>query len=193
MNRTQFVHHLEGWVRSYRTTLEQMFGPCDSRFVFGTVRLTTNKDDKPQTYSPNQFHRGGNCTVDVHISRCPWENLFPDQSVWQVAHESVHLLDPGKLGTNFLEEGLATWFQDEPRFHNKDVQCYIPKAIGKHSVLYVEARELVRHAIPHRLCSAIKELRASGVRIPDIKADVLGPHLPHVSDATIKQLCVPFE
>lgn len=26
-----------------------MLGSCDSRFVFGTVKMTTNKDDNPQT------------------------------------------------------------------------------------------------------------------------------------------------
>ena len=39
--------------------------------------------------------------------------------VWELAHESVHLLDPWNpsckkegCSTNCLEEGLATWFQN---------------------------------------------------------------------------------
>ena len=106
-------------VKSYLTVLEEMFGPRDKRFVFGTVGLTTDEKDRPQTYFPNGFHFLGKCTVDVHITSCPWKNLHQDQGGWQVAHESVHLLDPGPEGANFLEEGLATWFQDESEFHNE--------------------------------------------------------------------------
>ena len=168
-----------------------MLGPCDSRFAFGTVGLTTNKNDTPQTHFPNGFHFDGNCTVDVHISKWPWEHLSPDQSVWQVAHESVHLLDPGPMGTNFLEEGLATWFQDEFKFHNEEVRRYIGKNSG-HPLSYAEAKELVQICMPLHLCSAVKEIRASGMRIPDIEVKTLGSLLPHVSDSTIERLCAPF-
>lgn len=120
-----------------------------------------------------------------------WEHLLPDQSVWQVAHESVHLLDPGPMGTNFLEEGLATWFQDEFEFHNEQVQRYIAKN-SEHSPSYAKAKELVQVCMPLHLCSAVREIRASGVRIRDIDVEVLGSHLPHVNDSTIERLCVPF-
>ncbi len=30
---------------------------------------------------------------------------------WHIAHESIHVLDPHPNPTNYLEEGLATWFQ----------------------------------------------------------------------------------
>ena len=141
--RRQFVYQLEEHARQYLIELEQMLGPRDSRFVFGTVRMTTNKNDTPHTHAPNgSFHFDGNCIVDVHISKWPWENLRLPQSVWQVAHESVHLLDPGPLGTNFLEEGLATWFQNEREFHNEEVRRYIAKN-KEHVRSYAEAKELV--------------------------------------------------
>ena len=168
-----------------------MLGPRDSQFVFGTVRETTDKNDSPQTHFPNGFHFDGNCTVDIHISQWPWEHLSPDQSVWQVAHESVHLLDPVPRGTNFLEEGLATWFQDEFKFHNEEVRCYIAKNSGR-PPSYAKAKKLVQICMPSHLCSAVKEIRASGVRIRDIEVEVLGSRLPHVSDSTIERLCAPF-
>jgi hypothetical protein len=35
----------------------------------------------------------------------------PDQALFQLAHETVHLLDPlPGVPSNFLEEGMATWF-----------------------------------------------------------------------------------
>ena len=39
------------------------------------------------------------------------------------------LLDPGVGGSaTFLEEGLATWFQDEPKFHTEEVRAYIERS-----------------------------------------------------------------
>ena len=189
--RLQFVHKLEYDIRSYIAILEALLGPRDNRFVFHTVGVTTGQEDVPHLYFPNGYYLSGNCPVDVHVSRWPWKHFSPDQSVWQVAHESVHLLDPGKLGSaNFLEEGLAAWFQDEPQFHNEQVRHYITKN-KERTVNYMTARELVRSCMP-RLCSAVRELRAAGVRIGDIEADHLGPHLPDVERDTIEQLCTPF-
>ena len=55
----------------------------------------------------------------------------------------VHLLDPGEKGTaNVLEEGLATWFQDEPAYHDEEVRRYIANN-EKHPPAYLEAEELV--------------------------------------------------
>lgn len=191
--RLQFVHQLEEHIRQYLIKLEQMLGPRDPRFVFGTVRLTTNENGSPQTYARNgSFHFNGNCIVDVHIGIWPWKVLSPGQSVWQVAHESVHLLDPGPLGTNFLEEGLATWFQDELKFHNEKVRRYIARN-KEHDRPYAEAKKLVLACKPEsHLCFAVKKIRASGVRIRDIEEEVLGSHLSRVNDSIIERLCAPF-
>ena len=193
----QFVHQLEEHVGQYLIKLEQMLGPHDSRFVFGTVRKTTDKNGSPHTHFPNGYHFNGNCTVDVHISKWPWEHLSPDQSVWQIAHESVHLLDPGPLqGTNFLEEGLATWFQNEHKFHNEEVRRYIAKNkdhFREHFRSHAEAKELVLACKPSsHLCPAVKDIRASGVRIRDIEEEVIRSRLPHVNDSIIERLCAPF-
>ena len=191
--RLQFVHQLEEHVRQYLIKLEQMLGPRDPRFVFGTVRMTFNVNDVPHTHFPRGYHFNGNCPVDVHISKWPWNRMSPDQSVWQVAHECVHLLDPAKLGnTNFLEEGLASWFQDEPKFHNEKVRGYIAR--NKRRIpSYVEAKKLVLACKPEsHLCSAVKKIRASGVRIRDIEEEMLESHLPRVNDSIIERLCTPF-
>ena len=190
--RERFVHQLENQTRAYLATLEDMLGPRDKRFVFRTVGVTTNKDDVPQTYFPDGFHYGGNCAVDVHISSWPWKHLSPDQGVWQVAHESVHLLDPGKHGSaNVLEEGLATWFQDESEFHCREVRQYIGDNMD-HSESYKEAKRLVQKCDPLLLCSAVKAIRAPGVRIRDINEMMLESRLPGVSVSVIGALCKPF-
>ena len=89
-----FVRRFEVQIKSYTAILEYMLGPRDNRFVFHTVGMTTDEGDNPQIYFPNGFHYEENCAVDVHISSWPWKHLSPDQNIWQVAHESVHLLDP---------------------------------------------------------------------------------------------------
>ena len=188
---TEFVKFLEKQALRYREILEGKFGPCDQKFVFGTIKKTPYEDDVPHTNFPDKFHTNGGCIVDIHISKWPWQHECRDQGTWQVAHESVHLLDPGPLvTTNNLEEGLATWFQDESKYHIDEVKRYIERGI-QHSHNYLLAKELVRRCIPH-LTSAVKEIRISGVRIRDITAQVLAPHLPNVDSRTIEQLCERF-
>ena len=81
---------------------------------------------------------------------------------WQIAHECVHLLDPTpRGGSNFLEEGLATWYQNEPYFHNEQVKIYIGRNT-KSLPDYIEAEQLVRKCIPEGLLPAVKEIREHG-------------------------------
>ena len=127
---SEFVKLLEQQALRYRGILEDIFGPCDPRFVFGSIKKSTDKDDVPCTNFPNGFHLEGGCVVDIHISECPWQNCYHNQGTWQVAHESVHLLDPGEYGTaTVLEEGLATWFQNETKYHSGVVREYIKRGI----------------------------------------------------------------
>lgn len=184
----QYVEFLEGQACRYRTILEEMLGPFDSRFVFGTIKKSIDEDDVPHTNFPGGFHLDGGCVVDIHISSWPWENLSPDQGPWQVAHESVHLLDPGVRGSaTFLEEGLATWFQDEPSFHTDAVRAYIERGAA-HTRRYQVAKELVSSCMPN-LVPVVKDIRSQGLRIREITADMLSPQLPTVDRATVEHLC----
>ena len=102
----EFAKFLEHQVCRYRGILENLFDPCDRRFIFGSIKKSTDQDDVPHTNFPNGLHFNGECVVDIHISEWPWQQCCRDQGTWQVAHESVHLLDPGVGGTaTFLEEG----------------------------------------------------------------------------------------
>lgn len=189
---TDFVKFLEKQVLRYREILEGKFGPYDQKFVFGTIKITPYEEDVPHTNFPDNFHTNGGCVVDIHISRWPWQHECRDQGTWQVAHESVHLLDPGPLTTaNYLEEGLATWFQDEIEYHIEEVKNYIRQGKNNHSRDYRMARELVRTCMPE-LASAVRDIRSSGVRIQEITADVLADRLPNVDCKTIMTLCQKF-
>ena len=191
--RSQYVHRLEEHIRQYLLKLEALLGPRDPRFVLGTARKSFNKNDTPHTSFPHGYHLNGNCIVHVHISKKPWEKLSTGQGVWQLAHECVHLLDPVILGNaNILEEGLASWFQNEPKFHNEAVRRYIVRN-NEYVRSYDEARKLVLACKPEsHLCPAIKEIRASHVRIRDIEEEMHRSRLPGVSDSIIERLCMPF-
>ena len=193
-----YQQFLNAWVEKYLSILESIFGPRDSRFVFGTVR-STNKN-YPHTGYPDGFHFNGNCRVDIFITADPWKNCRHTQGPWQVAHECVHLLDPVERGFNtVLEEGLAAWFQNEPRYHSEMVRRYIIERVrpwlakneGSISA-YNEAENLIRNNLPDIL-DAVKSLRASGVRISKIQADMLARLLPNADRASLKRLGSRFE
>ena len=190
-DHSEFMGFLDQQARRYRRLLEDMFGQCDQRFVFGSIKKAIDEDDVPRTHFPDGFHLNGGCVVDIHISEWPWQHCCYDQGTWQLAHESVHLLDPGVDGTaTFLEEGLATWFQDEPTFHIDVVQRYIERGIT-HSQDYTVAKEFVCRCMP-QLTSVVKKIRSLNVKIRDITGDELAPCLPNVDRETIELLCRRF-
>ncbi len=131
--------------------------------------------------------------MNIRISTDAGKRQCYDQGAWQVAHECVHLLNPGPRDTtNILEEGLATWFQNTPCYHDQNVQNYIPRAENSISQNYREAQELVcRYG--ESLRKAVKTLRIEGVRIREIAAKKLGRVLPSSSIADITRLCALFD
>lgn len=161
ISHDSYVNCLEDQARNYLKILESIFGPCDPRFTFNTIKCSS--DDNPCTYFPKGYHLNGDCLVDIHITKWPWENSCLDEGLWQIAHECVHLLDPGTFGTaNVLEEGLATWFQNEPFYHIDLVKNYI--ATNQTDPSYKRAEMLVRRSMPDIL-RVVKRLRAKGIRI----------------------------
>ena len=189
-NQKKFVTNLENKVMKYLTILEEKFGPPDPRFVFGTILKSI--DVFPRIHFPSDYNLNGGCDVNIHIGDYPWKNCCYDQGTWQVAHECVHLLDPVLKGSaNTLEEGLATWFQDETRFHDDGVKRYIARN-SPHPEPYAIAKRLVVECMPS-LIPAVKTIRATGARIGNIEPDTLAAHLEHIDLQTIEALCAKFE
>ena len=187
-SKQQYLESLKDLADHYISILEEIFGPRDPRFIFDKIEMI---DDGPQTFFPDKYNIEG-CRVNIEISRKPWELCSLSQGPWQVAHECVHLPDPGKFGTaNILEEGLATWFQDNPEFHNEDVKRYI-KNNGDKKLNYLEARELVRKYCPDIL-GAVKTLRSRKIRIRDIRVNNLASLLPLANEKDLERLCTLFE
>ena len=183
-----FVAHLERQVGRYLAVLEEMFGPRDSRFEFGKVRESRSS---PRTHFPRGYYTVGGCVVDIHIGAYPWKHCCYDQGTWQVAHECVHLLDPGINGSaNNLEEGLATWFQDEVQYHDELVKRYIARN-SPHAESYSRAKQVVTECMPE-LASAMKAIRSSGTKIRDISVDELAARLPNADSDSVERLCAKF-
>lgn len=187
----EFLRFLQQQAYKDIHSLETMFGPTDPRFVFRTITKATAPSDTPYIDFPDGFHLNGGCVVNICISERPWQRCSRDQGSWQVAHESVHLLDPGlRGGSNFLEEGLAIWFQNEPTFHSDAVKRYIEQNTPP-AQNYRDADAWVRACMP-QLIPAVKTIRASGVRIGDMTADELAEHLPGADRDILERLCTTF-
>ena len=185
----QFIQYLERRVHAYLAMLEEMFGSRDPRFEFGTIKQSP---EDPQTHFPGSYHTNGGCVVDIQIGKPAWESFSCVLATWQVAHECVHLLDPGVRGTaNVLEEGLATWFQDEKQFHDENVRRFID-GNKPHSENYETAKRLVVQCQPD-IVPAVKTIRSTGTKIRGIRADILAEHIPRADRETIENLCTIFK
>lgn len=80
--------------------VENEFGPRDKNYTILGVEF---RDGVSQTWFPK------NCgNVVIQLSREAMQD--PVRALFQLAHESVHLLNPCPGGTNVLEEGAATSF-----------------------------------------------------------------------------------
>ena len=193
-NRTEYIRKLELKVHEYVATLEDILGTRDKRFEFRTVQRSN--DDRPRTRYYPKYHTYGGCEVDINISWKPWDNLWDNQGIWQVAHECVHLLDPvdfDKEGSCYLEEGLARWFQGEPKFHDDVVRSYLLKPLSTDRItkMYLDAKNRVTNCGIEDLLRAVKEIRGSGRRIRDIKSEDLVKYL-EVDMAIVEKLDEPW-
>ena len=183
----QFITNLEKLVPCHIRRLEGLFGRRDNRFVFAGVVVAPKNDDTPRLYYPKNYSAG---LVNIQISRYPYERCLYSQAAWQVAHECVHLIDPAEGNTTILEEGLATWYQNEESFHEPIVRRYI-KSNNQHRENYAEAERLVCDTVP-QLLQAVKAIRQRQIRIGEINTDILAPYLPNVACDTVERLCQKF-
>ncbi len=181
-----YLAGLKRLVDCHISTLEGMFGKKDARFRFGKIEKAGSDSEGPYLYYPENYCPDG-CVVDIHVSR----RTSRAQGLWQIAHECVHLLDPAFPSTIFLEEGLATWYQNEPSFHDDAVKTYISKNPTK-TPEYIEAERLVRKCLPFGLIDAVRKTRARNIRICDINPDMLLRQMPEADKATIGRLCEKF-
>ena len=183
MNNIEECSILVKEIARYMTVLEGIFGPRDQRFVFGGME--TSRDGTPRTYFPNDRDKCGRQKIQIHVSYMPGQSGYDrGHTLWQIAHECVHLLDPCHPPTNNLEEGLASWFQDcaSVAYHREETISYAGDNKCRNDN-YVRARDRVSLYVPRILC-AIELIRQQGHRLGEISSDELLTNVEGIDRAT---------
>ena len=160
------------------TRVESLFGERDKRFTPLGIEIVEGwigKGDNQDLFPPCLWFPPSDTKNHIIILLHP--NVICGEALakWQVAHESVHLLDPGKHGkASVLEEGIAAWFQNDfaPLFGYVDTGSY-----GNAEGIVKKHKE--------KIFRAIKELRADGIRLSDINAPNLEKYGVTSDDAQI--------
>lgn len=177
--------------RDYLEILVGMFGQRDCHFHFREVRIAPPDRDFPHPSYERINER--DFFADILISKRASHCLCVAK--WEIAHECVHLIDPVDHGfANFLEEGLAHWFQMKPIYHDSDVQKYLATCFDNYKPRtgYVQATSWIEECGPCKVIEAVRELRCSGIKISSIMYESLRPKFPQVPGQTILNLCSTF-
>lgn len=103
--------------------------------------------------------------------------------VFELAHETVHLLDPIAGVTNYLEEGVASAFSVEMSALTSHPQSYTDSA-------YSAALELVKQ-LPAPLATSVARIRQICGRLSLVTPEVLSSNFPLLSSSSVRRLCLP--
>lgn len=156
--------------------IEAQFGKRDRSWTILGIEFC---DNGPQTWFP------GDCGHIV-IQLGPLAKEDQVQALYQLAHESVHLLDPIVFGFGtVLEEGLATYFslQYIKQFHSSYTTSD-PK--------YAAAARLTAQLLDINPM-VIKDLRSRGIKISQITASQLLAVCPKLPKLIALALATPFD
>ena len=156
--------------------VEAQFGKRDRSWTILGIEFC---DSGPRIWFP------GNCGhIIIQLGLSAKEDLV--QALFQLAQESVHILDPVVLGYgNVLEIGLATHFSLRYiKQFNSDYTISDPK--------YGAAAELTAHLLKLNPMS-IKQLRSKGVKIAEITASQLLAVCPKLPQSIALELATSFD
>ncbi len=156
---------------------EQRFGPRDKSF---TILGFEFREGMPQIWFP-----GGRKRVIVQLDASSMND--PNLPLFQMAHQSVHLLTPVlSANASVLEEGLATYFSKE----------YMAAHLGSVWLTgdqkYDHAEVLARKLLLFN-ADAIKALRERISVISEATAQDILKTCPSLSPPLAEQLALPFQ
>lgn len=159
-------------------TAEAKYGNRDHSYTILGIELYdgTNPD----------FWFPGNCkNVVIRITNDCREDI--NKAVFQVAHESIHLLNPKVLGcTTYLEEGLATYFSKEYLYLEANCNMLINEA------KYRTAYDLVKYLLSID-GSIIRKLRMRQPNISLITEEILLNENPNIPSSIAKKVTTNFQ
>ena len=170
--------------------LERLFGPRDTNYTYTGLEFDTTPDAKPHIWFLKTGYPGHETDQNpTHITIRLTEAAQNDANlaIWQLAHECVHLIDPWNTQlegrpTNYLEEGLAAWYQST-------IIQNIPL-----DPPYDQAKSLVQPHMP-QLAQTIKHLRTNqNLRISAINnPELILKHSPELGVEVAEKLCRRFQ
>ena len=176
------IRKLQPCLKRFVRDAEALFGPRNERWDFPLIRARKDGGNGPYTDTSKCPH------LTVLLPECSLMRDDLTEAEWHVAHESVHVLDPHANPTNYLEEGLATWFQN----------CKVKQYNGPRWDPWVEAENRVKpwtDVLPERLKrfrAKQRELRLQGqrwIRLGDITDDVLSVYCREVNEQAKSLVC----
>ena len=180
---------LTEWASQFLADIERLFGPRDRSFTLVGIDIDRTPGNSPRVWFPDSGIAPGDVVKrSKHIIIRLGPNALNDPvcARWQLAHECVHLLDPWHPGldggpTNMLEEGLATWYQNNSV---REAVC--------HEGAYATAEKLVEALMPE-LPKAVKRIREErNIRIGGMNSDILRDYCPGMDRDISRKLCEPF-
>ena len=169
--------------------IETLLGPRDPKFTYVGLEIDETRGATPKIWFPHTGHpeyESGKRSRHIIIRLTESAQSNANVAIWQLAHECVHLIDPWQpevedRQTNFLEEGLAAWYQTT-------IIQNIPL-----DPPYDEAKSLVAPHMPD-LSTTIRHLRTNhNLRISAINnPSLLLRHCQNLDTKAAINLCRPF-
>lgn len=154
---------------------EARFGPRDPEWTPLGIEFG---GENPSTWYP-----GDGKTVSIKLSTRAADN--PRRALFQLAHEVIHLLSPGRPEvTPVIEEGVATFFSLEI-----SARFGLDFRYGDRAYNYAAERvsELLKIAP-----DAVKRLRHERLAFFDFTPEFIREVLPSVTERLAADLCQPF-
>lgn len=181
---------LPAFASQFLADIERQFGQRDRSFTLLRIDINRTPGAGPCIWYPDSGIPPGDSerrSKHIVIRLGPTALTSPVRARWQLSHECVHLLDPWNpkvdgRPTNWLEEGLAAWYQNSR----------VPEAENREG-LYAIAESLVT-PLMGKLPKAVKHIRENRrVRIGEMRPDLLQAHCPGISEDASWKLCQPFD
>ena len=169
--------------------VETLLGPRDSKFTYVGLEIDETRNATPKIWFPHTGHperERGKRSKHIIIRLTESAHSNANVAIWQLAHQCVHLIDPWQVEveeqpTNYLEEGLAAWYQDT-------IVQGVPQ-----DPPHAQAKSLVAPYMPD-LATTIKHIRTQHkFRISTIHdPDLLLRHCPEMDQQDAVELCRRF-
>ena len=186
---THWAMTLPVYIIRFLADIEHLLGPRDHAFTLVGIEIDSTPGACSRLWYPDSgiepnHHEARSRHVVIRLTSNALTD--PARARWQLAHECLHLLDPWNekvdgRPANWLEEGLASWFQNS---RVPEAECHEGK--------YALAEDLVS-PLMGELPDAVKRIRKErGLRISDITPGVLQDYCPETGEDTSRKLSQPF-